>query len=52
MGDFGALMSYTFQAFAYEFTLLGFTFSLWEVFVFSTVVVIVGRLLCEVFFGD
>lgn len=52
MADFGALMAYTLQAFSYEFTLYGFTFSLWEVFVFGTVVVIVGRLLCEVFFGD
>lgn len=52
ISDFAALLSYTFQAFSYEFTIYGFTFSLWEVFAFSTVTAIVGRLLWEVFFGD
>lgn len=32
--------------------LYGFTFSLWEVFLFSAVVGIVGRILGEIFFGD
>lgn len=47
-----ALFSWTYAAFNLQFTLYGFTFSLWEVFVFSTVAVIVGRILAEVFFGD
>ena len=52
MEDFAALLSVTYQIFALEFTLYGFTFSLWQVFAFSAVAGIVGRILAEVFFGD
>lgn len=52
MEDFAALMSVTYRIFALEFTLYGFTFSLWQVFVFSAVAGIVGKILAEVFFGD
>ena len=40
MEDFAALMSVTYRIFALEFTLYGFTFSLWQVFAFSAVAVI------------
>lgn len=52
ISDLGTLLSWTFQVFSLEFTLYGFTFSLWQVFAFSTVAYIVGRFLAEVFFGD
>ena len=52
MEDFAALLSVTYRIFALEFTLYGFTFSLWEVFLFSAVVGIVARILGEIFFGD
>lgn len=37
MEDFAALLSVTYRIFALEFTLYGFTFSLWQVFAFSAV---------------
>ena len=52
ISDFGALLSFTLQAFSVEFTIYGFTFSFWQVFLFSAVSAIVGRILWEVFFGD
>lgn len=52
ISDLGMLLSWTFRVFSLEFTLYGFTFSLWQVFAFSTVACIVGRFLAEVFFGD
>ena len=52
MEDFAALLSVTYRIFALEFTLCGFTFSLWQVFAFSAVAGIAGKLLAEVFFGD
>ena len=52
ISDFGALLSFTLQAFSVEFTIYGFTFSFWQVFLFCAVSAIVGRILWEVFFGD
>lgn len=52
MEDFAALMTWTLRIFDLHFTLYGFTFSLWQVFAFSAVAGIVGRILAEVFFGD
>ena len=34
ISDFGALLSFTLQAFSMEFTIYGFTFSFWQVFLF------------------
>ncbi len=52
MEDLAALISGVLRLFSLEFTLYGFTFSLWEVFLFSATVSIVGRILYEIFFGD
>lgn len=52
MSDIATLFSYILQLFQIEFTLYGFTFSLWEVFVFSVVAGLTCRILWEVFFGD
>ena len=52
MNDLAALISSTLRIFSLEFTLYGFTFSLWEVFLFSATASIVGRILYEIFFGD
>ena len=52
MEDFAALMTWTLRIFDLPITLYGYTFSLWQVFAFSAVVGIVGRILAEVFFGD
>ncbi len=52
MEYFAALLSWTLKFFQLPFTLYGFTFSLWQVFVFSAVACIIGRILAEVFFGD
>lgn len=35
LSDFGAVVSATVQLFSIEFTIYGFTFSFWEVFLFS-----------------
>jgi hypothetical protein len=52
MNDIATLFAKTVELFSLEFTLCGFTFSLWEVFLFSAVVGIVARILGEIFFGD
>ena len=52
ISDFAALLSFTLQAFSMEFNIYGFTFSFWQVFLFSSVSAIVGRILWEVLFGD
>lgn len=49
MNDMATLFAKTVELFSLEFT---FTFSLWEVFLFSAVVGIVARILGEIFFGD
>jgi len=52
MSDLAALFAWTLEVFRIEFTLYGFTFSLWQVFAFGAVAAIIGRFLWEVFFGD
>lgn len=52
MADIATLFSYIIQLFQLEFTLYGFTFSLWEVFVFSLIAGLIAWLLGEVFLGD
>lgn len=52
MSDIATLFSYVLQLFQIEFTLYGFTFSLWEVFIFSVVSSLVAWLLWEVFLSD
>ncbi len=52
MEYFAALMEWTLKFFDYPITLYGFTFSLWQVFLFSAVICIIGRFLAEVFLGD
>ena len=52
MGDIASLLQYTLRAVSVEFTLYGFTFSLWQVLAFATVASIIGKILGEVFFGD
>ena len=49
--DIGLVLSAVMQLFKLEFTLYGFTFSWWEVFVFSIVAGIIGWILWEVFCG-
>lgn len=49
IGDVGLLFAAVMRLFKLEFTLYGYTFSWWEVFVFSIVAGIVGWLLWEVF---
>lgn len=52
MEHIAALFTYVIRLFQIDFTLYGYTFSLWEVFVFSVVASIICRLLWEVFLGD
>jgi len=52
MNDLAVLLSSTLRLFSLEFTIYGFTFSLWEVFLFSATASILGRILGEIFFGD
>lgn len=47
-----SLFSYVIQLFQIEFTLYGYTFSLWQVFVFTIVASLVCRILWEVFMGE
>ena len=52
MSDIAALFSYIVKLFQIEFTLYGYTFSLWQVFVFTIVASLVCRILWEVFMGE
>lgn len=52
MEIFGTVLSLVMGLFQTEFTLYGFTFSFWQVFVFTTVASIVGGILWEVFLGE
>ncbi len=49
LSDFGALISSTVQIFSIEFTIYGFTFSFWEVFLFSIAASIIGWFLAKLF---
>ena len=52
ISDLGALINWTREVFALEFTLYGFSFSLWQVFLFDIVAGIVAFVLREGFLGD
>ena len=52
MEDLGAVFSSVLGFFQMEFTLFGFTFSFWNVFLFSIVVSLVGFFLYEFFLGN
>ena len=52
VSDLGALFSWILELFMYEFTLYGVTFSMFQVFVFSTVAGIIGWFLGRLFFDD
>ena len=49
MSDFGAMISATLCVFQVPFTIWGFTFTWFEVFLFSGVISIVGWILYELF---
>lgn len=50
ISDFGMLIEKTVELFSIEFTIYGFTFSLWQVFLFTIAADIVIWVLVEVFF--
>lgn len=52
METFGKVLSVTLELFKKEFTIWGFTFSWWEVFVFTLVAVILGHVIGGYFSGD
>ncbi len=49
---FGQLLTMVLDLLLVEFTIFGFTFSFWQVFVFDIVAGIVAWILSEVFLGD
>ena len=52
MENIAVLFSHVIQIYQIEFTLYGFTFSLWQVFVFVIVASLICWILWEVFMGD
>lgn len=50
--DMGALFRFIMRLFTYEFTIYGVTFSMFQVFAFSTVASILGWFIGKVFFDD
>lgn len=50
ISDFGMLIEMTVELFSVEFTIYGFTFSMWQVFLFDIAAGIVIWVLVEVFF--
>lgn len=50
ISDFGLIIEKVVEVFSIEFTIFGFTFSLWQVFLFDIAVSIVGWVIGEVFF--
>lgn len=52
ISDLGALFAWVVQLFSLEFTIYGFTFSMWQVFLFDIVISIVGWTLGKVFLDD
>ena len=50
ISDFGMLIEKVLELFSIEFTVYGFTFSLWQVFLFDIAAGIVIWALVEVFF--
>lgn len=52
MDEFGSMMETVLSLFQMEFTIFGFTFSLWQVFLFDIVAGIIGFLIYHFFLGD
>lgn len=52
LSDLGVLLSWVKDVFDIPITLYGYTFSMWQVFLFDIVVGIVAFILREVFLGD
>ena len=50
ISDFGLIIEKVVEAFSIPFTIYGFTFSLWQVFLFDIAATIVIWVLVEVFF--
>ena len=50
ISDFGQLIEKVVELFSIEFTIYGFTFSLWQVFLFDIAAGIVIWVIVEVFF--
>ena len=50
ISDFGQLIEKTVELFSIEFTIYGFTFSMWQVFLFDIAAGIVIWFIVEVFF--
>lgn len=50
ISDFGQLVEKVVEVFSIEFTIYGFTFSMWQVFLFDIAASIVIWVLAEVFF--
>lgn len=50
ISDFGLLIEKTVELFSIEFTIYGFTFSMWQVFLFDIAAGVVAWVICEVFF--
>ena len=50
ISDFGQVIGKVVEVFSIEFTIYGFTFSLWQVFLFDMAAGIVIWVLVEVFF--
>ena len=52
VSDVAALFSWVVELFSNEFTIYGFTFSMWQVFLFDIAIAIVAWLLGKVFLDD
>lgn len=48
----GSLFSHVLDLFQLEFSLFGFSFSMWQVFLWTAFSSIIVRVIGEVFFGD
>lgn len=52
ISDFSAMIAATVELFSVEFTIYGFTFSFWEVFLFSIAASIVIWILAHIFLDN
>lgn len=51
ISDIGLVFEKVLELFQIEFTIYGFTFSMWEVFLFDFAAAIIVWIICEVFLG-
>ena len=49
LSDFGLIIEKVVEVFSIEFTIYGFTFSMWQVFLFDIAASIIAWVICEVF---